>query len=119
MSLMTHAFDRWQGKAAPGQRRHKDWPKTKRGYKKVRPNCEACGRGGRWSVDVHHIIPFQLAPDLELDPENLITLCTGKLRGGGCHLLLGHGMSFRTFNPSVRSMSALVRTMIENVRRVT
>ena len=130
MTLMTHVFDRWQGKATEGQRRNRRWPSAKKAYKKRHPRCEACKRGGKWSTEVHHVIPFQLSPHidelpdghpdqgLELNPTNMITLCVGKLRGGGCHLMLGHGMNYQTVNPSVRSHAALVRTMIENVRRI-
>jgi hypothetical protein len=40
-----------------------------------------------------------LAPHLELDIENLVTLCMGDY---DCHLKLGHGGSFRCYNPRVR-----------------
>jgi 5-methylcytosine-specific restriction endonuclease McrA len=49
-------------------------------------------------LQVHHIVPFSTAPDLELEPSNLITLCMGEF---DCHLRLGHGGSFRHYNPLV------------------
>jgi hypothetical protein len=52
---------------------------------------------------VHHVIPFHLRRDLELDPENLITLCENKRDGVNCHLLFGHLGCFKSFNPSVRA----------------
>ena len=36
--------------------------------------------------------------DKELDENNLITLCDGKSR---CHLLFGHLLSWKSFNPNV------------------
>ncbi|MBR2553398.1 MAG: HNH endonuclease [Aeriscardovia sp.] len=35
--------------------------------------CKRCG--GRECLEVHHIKPFALYPDLRLDPTNAITLC--------------------------------------------
>lgn len=60
------------------------------------PACVACG--GVHLLQVHHIVPFSTAPDLELEPSNLITLCMGEF---DCHLRLGHGGSFRHYNPRV------------------
>jgi len=58
--------------------------------------CEACG--SKKSLQVHHIIPFHVNPSKELEPSNLLTLCMGEL---DCHLMLGHGGSFRYYNPDV------------------
>ena len=58
--------------------------------------CAACGRTTH--LQVHHIEPFHLRPELELDPANLITLCMGSYE---CHLVIGHGDSFRCYNPNV------------------
>lgn len=63
----------------------------------VFPTCEACG--GRRLVDVHHTQPYDLKPELELEPSNLITLCMAAERH--CHLLIGHGDDFLAFNPNV------------------
>lgn len=59
--------------------------------------CAACGSVEQ--LQVHHVIPFHLRPDLELMPENLITLCMDEYN---CHLTLGHGGSFSCYNPNVR-----------------
>jgi len=59
--------------------------------------CEECGSTKK--LQVHHVKPFHLHPELELDEENLITLCMDTAE---CHLLLGHGDSFRCYNPHVR-----------------
>lgn len=61
--------------------------------------CSVCGGDKR--LEVHHIKPFHLHPELELDPLNLITLCE-ELRGGlNCHLLFGHLGNFKSVNVGV------------------
>jgi hypothetical protein len=49
---------------------------------------------------VHHIAPFHLEPDLELEESNLITLC--EKPGHDCHFVFGHFHDWYDFNPSVR-----------------
>lgn len=68
------------------------------------PVCVACG--GDSLLQVHHVAPFHLHPELELDPTNLITLCMGEY---DCHLRIGHGDSFRCYNPQVRDDAAAFR----------
>jgi hypothetical protein len=61
--------------------------------------CAVCG--GTKHLQLHHIKPFHLQPELELDPQNLIPLCEGN-KNMNCHLVLGHYQNFATkFNPSV------------------
>lgn len=60
------------------------------------PLCVACG--GNKLLQVHHIVPFSVVAGLELDPDNLLTLCMGDF---DCHLKLGHGGSFRRYNDRV------------------
>jgi 5-methylcytosine-specific restriction protein A len=60
------------------------------------PVCAGCG--GATQLQVHHIVPFHVSPDLELVPQNLITLCMGD---HDCHLKLGHGGAFRCYNPEI------------------
>lgn len=64
------------------------------------PACMACGHRGR-GLQVHHIKPFHLHPNLELDPNNLITLC--EIKGREHHLLLGHLDDWESYNPNVRA----------------
>lgn len=64
-------------------------------------SCAACGSSRR--LQVHHVMPFHLHPELELDPANLIVLCMDE---NECHLRIGHGGSFRCYNPDVVSASA-------------
>lgn len=64
--------------------------------------CQMCG--GTEKLQVHHIHPFHLHPELELEQQNLITLC--EKRGHDCHFVMGHFHDWRLFNPTVRSDSA-------------
>jgi 5-methylcytosine-specific restriction endonuclease McrA len=77
------------------QGRSGSWPKVRREHLARNPVCEACGR--RESLEVHHVVPFKDNPGLELDPDNLVTLC-----GDPCHIVHGHLMSWRRINPEVR-----------------
>lgn len=59
--------------------------------------CAVCG--GKKKLEAHHIMPFHLHPQLEMDERNLIPLCEGA--GVNCHLLFGHLGDFRSFNRRV------------------
>jgi|GEM_PF-4804854 len=37
--------------------------------------------------------------DLEMDPQNLVTLCRSKNRGFNCHLAVGHGGNCSWYKP--------------------
>lgn len=75
--------------------RSREWEPLARRWLHVHPFCAACGTSVR--VEVHHIKPFHLFPDLELDEYNLISLC----RPRGCHLWIGHSGSWEHYNPHV------------------
>jgi len=62
-------------------------------------SCALCGSSKK--LEVHHILPFHLHPDLELVESNLIVLCEagpGKLN---CHFALGHLGSWQSWNELV------------------
>lgn len=82
--------------------RSPDWDKVRDAHLALHPTCAACG--GSSSLQVHHIVPYHIEVSRELDPSNLITLCMGK---HDCHLHVGHGGSFRHYNPSVISDALL------------
>lgn len=75
------------------------WPGVRAAYLKQFPVCAACG--GKEKLEVHHVTPFHLDPTRELDPGNLITLCDPH------HLLVGHLMSWASFNAEVRADAAI------------
>jgi hypothetical protein len=70
------------------------WSIIRREHLENNPNCAACGRNKK--IEVHHIKPFYLYPELELDPNNLITLCDDP-----CHFVFGHLMNYRSWNANV------------------
>jgi len=57
--------------------------------------------------------PFHLHPELELDPTNLITLCMQP--GQECHLYVGHGDSWKAYNPDVKQDAAT--TLADSTKR--
>ena len=87
------------GKRSWSQKRSSDWPSVRQAHLKENPTCAACG--GESGVEVHHIKPFHLAPELELDPKNLVSLCESKKYGVNCHLFFGHLGNYQVENPHV------------------
>jgi 5-methylcytosine-specific restriction enzyme A len=79
-----------------GARRSPQWGKV-RDMVLEDATCAACGTGN--GLEVHHIEPFHVRPDLELEPSNLIPLCKH------CHFVFGHLGCWRCHNPLV-SMDA-------------
>jgi len=83
-----------------GHERSPEWQHIAKEHRKREPACVACGYKGS-KVQVHRIKPFHLHPQLELDPDNLITLCSA--RGREHHLLLGHLDSWESYNEHIRA----------------
>lgn len=85
------------------KKRSSHWPAVEHKWLISHPACAACGN--TFNLNVHHVVPFHINPELELadgsdgKPANLITLCMSKERH--CHLLLGHGDSFKAFNQEI------------------
>ncbi len=82
-----------------GVARSPQWGRVERTHLLNEPACVVCGYLGK-GVQVHHIKPFHLHPNLELDPRNLITLC--EVTGRDHHLLIGHLDDWESFNVNVR-----------------
>jgi len=85
-----------QGKAPLSTRRSPHWGAVRAEHLKNNPVCALCE--GKVKLRVHHIKPFHLHPELELEPTNLITLCECLSHGINCHLLVGHLGNFRNVN---------------------
>lgn len=69
------------------------WSSVRKEHLIHEPICQACGR--KKDLEVHHIIPYHIKPEEELNPSNLITLCSN------CHLLFGHLMDYKSWNENV------------------
>ena len=111
MKLWLWVKDKLTGKPTctdRGVARSGKWPEVRAKHLQEEPKCQWCG--GTASLEVHHIKPFHLNPDDELQDSNLITLC--EKSGENCHLKHGHPViengqvveyNFRTgINPNVR-----------------
>ena len=85
-----------------GVPRSPHWPTVEHHFRADNPTCAACG--GSKNLQVHHLKPFHLAPDLELEPTNLIGLCMA--HGCDAHLLIGHGDNFKCYVPDVKERAA-------------
>lgn len=92
---VTHATVREHIGKKLDSKRSPEWGKVRKAFLKDHPTCAACG--GKSLINVHHICPFHSKPELELDPTNFISLCTGKLE---CHVRIGHGDNFKSVNIS-------------------
>lgn len=84
-----------------GAKRSPHWRTIRNAHLVLEPVCRACG--GTKKLQVHHMRPFHLHPELELQQENLITLC--EKPGHDCHFVFGHFHNWSLWNPTVSSDS--------------
>jgi len=95
-----------------GAKRSACWAKARKAHLKKQDECQACGQATY--LNVHHILPYHARPDLECDPNNLVTLCEKSDRFGfPCHFILGHLGSWKLNNPNVHKCIAVVRATWE------
>lgn len=90
------------------------WAKLREKFIADNSSCMACGQ--RDDLSVHHIRPFHLFPELELEPTNLVTLCEKGPGSINCHLVIGHGGNWSRYNLSVVQFA---RTFFEFYKEVT
>lgn len=95
MRLLESLKDKVQGKVPGGTKRSPRWRKCRKFHLSLYPKCEVCSTTKK--LEVHHIVPFYMNPNLELHSANLITLCRR------CHLFIGHLGSYRCVNTACRS----------------
>lgn len=88
---------------ALGHARSAHWPVVEKAHLAKEPFCRYCG--GQSKLQVHHVKPFHLHPEDELNPANLITLCEDSKDGVECHLHIGHLGNWKLFNPQVRTLA--------------
>lgn len=77
-----------------GVPRSSKWDKVRDAFIKQQGKCFVCGT--RDALEAHHVVPFHIDKDHELDVNNLMALCRPH------HLLFGHLMDWQKFNPRVR-----------------
>lgn len=94
------------------------WPKVRAEFIEQNPTCAACGNGNRKQLEAHHIEPFHVNPERELDKSNLITLCESGPGGMNCHFCIGHsGVAWSAWNPTVIETAAMLLEMRRNAKR--
>lgn len=76
-----------------GAKRAPGWERVRKAHLFIYPRCSVCG--GTKNLEVHHIIPFYINPDFELNALNLITLCRPH------HFTFGHFENWLAYNPVV------------------
>lgn len=84
-----------------GASRSNQWRKIRNQHIASFPYCALCGAETRLlkPLEVHHIRPFHLHPELELDTNNLVVLCRN------CHYQAGHlGISWSYENTNLTSV---------------
>lgn len=99
--MIERIADILKGKRKIGEKRSPLWRQVRRDHLDLNPVCEVCG--GDRKLEVHHIEPFHIRPDLELNPVNLITLCESGKGGLVCHLAVGHLGNYRSWNRNVKT----------------
>ena len=73
--------------------RSSNWNKIRKTHLEENNSCCGCGKTDK--LEVHHIEPYHVNPNRELDPSNLITLCKS------CHFTIGHLMDWNSWNIDV------------------
>jgi len=96
-----------------GFNRSPSWPQVRSKWLIDHDWCEACG--GKKKLEVHHRIPFHIDPNLELDWDNLITLCESKKYGINCHLFVGHIGNYSNYNRMVMDDARFVRRKLRGL----
>jgi hypothetical protein len=99
LDVIHNLHERLVGKVPADCRRSSHWREDRAGHLKLHGSCAGCA--GTKKLEVHHIVPFHLAPARERDPTNWITLCESGKGGINCHLAIGHLGDYKCFNPNV------------------
>jgi len=86
--------------------RSSQWTSVRKEHLKKQSFCMCCG--SKTKLEVHHIEPFHINPDRELDPTNLLTLCSK------CHFVFGHLMDYNSWNPEVEIDSSVYYLKVKN-----
>ena len=98
--------------SAPKKSRSSKWAKVRDSFIKKNPRCACCGQETK--LEVHHIVPFDNNPELELDENNLIVLCETAKGGIICHLFCGHNSNYKDYNPNVVKDAQYINDMLKN-----
>lgn len=92
-----------------GKPRSPKWRSVRENHLKVEPNCIGCGLD--FNLEVHHVLPYHLRPEFELEPTNLVTLCRD------CHWNIGHLRDWSLCNPHVVDDARAYLSRFQGARR--
>jgi 5-methylcytosine-specific restriction endonuclease McrA len=77
------------------------WQRCRKAFLKVvGKQCACCSN--KKTIEVHHILPRHIRPDLAVVPTNLIALCKA------CHLRIGHLGSYFQYNAEIMDVAMYV-----------
>lgn len=82
------------------------WRRTRNEFIEIQPDCQMCMTDN--NLQVHHIFPWSLYPDLRYDLENLVTLCQP------CHFRFGHDRDWQAYNPDITNLVVKSRNSLTN-----
>jgi 5-methylcytosine-specific restriction protein A len=89
--------------------RSSKWPILRKRWLAIQPKCQSCGKTTK--LEVHHIRPVHLYPELELAEDNLITLCENPVFN--CHFTIAHNLNWLAYNPNIIEDSQLINKRIK------
>ena len=115
MSFFTWLYNKLFCRLVPrfileARARSNQWSRVRKEHLKKEPVWQACGRNRELAV--HHIIPVSFDPTKELDPNNLITLCSSP-----CHIVFGHLLNYKCYNKDVRNLVRMYRITYDKQRK--
>lgn len=61
----------------------------------IKDKCEICG--SKFFLELHHVFPFHIRPDLELDENNVVTVCRRH------HYEFCHFLNWKKFNIDIKN----------------
>ena len=86
--------------------RSSQWINVRKQHLKENNTCVGCGK--KEKLEVHHIEPYHVNPNRELDPSNLISFCKS------CHFTIGHLMDWTSWNIDVINDSRVYLNKVKN-----
>lgn len=107
LETLLELYEENKAERTLGAKRSPEWSKTKREFEKLYPKvCEFCGTTKK--MNLHHLKPFNLFPDLENDFNNLLWACRD------CHFIFCHLKFWGSYDLNAKETAKWYRGKIEN-----
>lgn len=91
-----------------------DITRAKKDYLVLHPECAFCGC--QKNIEIHHIQPLHLFPNLACDFHNFISLHDNS--NNSCHRWFGHLGNFSSkYNPYIREQAIINRLILQNIEK--